>query len=423
MMKMLRTFALPALCVLAVEAHALTPVETHGELAVKGNRIVDKDGVETQLAGPSLFWSVWGGDRFFNHDVVDWVVKDWKASVIRAPVAVEASGGYIMNPDSMTTLAKAVVDAAIANGIYVIVDWHAHDANLHVTEAQTFFTEMVNTYGDIPNIIWEIWNEPNDVNGTGATGQDTWADIKGYASEVIPVIRAKSDNIIVVGTPKWCQTVMDAANDPISGPNIAYSLHFYAKSHKQWLRDNADKALAKGIALMITEFGMTNADGGSWSNPGIDPVETTKWITWAAERKISWANWSLTDKDESSAALLPGADTTGNWAATDLSESGAWVRDRVLMTNDSTYVSTWVSGVLDRPAQGSLMVSHGVLNMPRAGQMNLRVFDASGQQVWSYNDHVSAGSHALSQWMPSPVEHAQYIQINVDGALVYSGAR
>ena len=48
---------------------------------------------------------------------------------------------------------------------------------------------------------------------------------------MIPVIREHSSNLIIVGTPFWAQNVDEAADDPLSGTNIAYTLHFYAGSH------------------------------------------------------------------------------------------------------------------------------------------------------------------------------------------------
>jgi hypothetical protein len=36
-----------------------------------------------------------------------------------------------------------------------------------------------------------------------------------------------------------------AANDPVSGINLCYTLHFYAATHKQALRDKAQVALNK----------------------------------------------------------------------------------------------------------------------------------------------------------------------------------
>ena len=59
-------------------------------------------------------------------------------------------GGYLNNPNGEKAKVMAVVDAAIAMGIYVIIDWHGHHAENHVQQAKTFFTEMARRYGQYP---------------------------------------------------------------------------------------------------------------------------------------------------------------------------------------------------------------------------------------------------------------------------------
>lgn len=47
-------------------------------------------------------------------------------------------------------------------------------------------------------MLYEICNEPN--------GNVTWNDnVKPYAETVIPVIRANTNAIILVGSPTWSQ--------------------------------------------------------------------------------------------------------------------------------------------------------------------------------------------------------------------------
>jgi endoglucanase len=105
-------------------------VEQHGLLRVMGNRIVDKNKDTVCLAGHSFFWSNigWGGIRFYNTDVVSFLTDEWNVPVIRVSMGVEASGGYIENPESQQALITGMIDAAIAEGIYIIVDWHSHQA-------------------------------------------------------------------------------------------------------------------------------------------------------------------------------------------------------------------------------------------------------------------------------------------------------
>jgi len=289
-------------------------VDSHGRLQAKGNRIVGKHGKPVSLAGMSLFWSQWM-PKYYTPETVAWLKKDWNASVVRAAIAV-GSGGYLTNPEAEMGRAKTVIDAAIKEGMYVIVDWHDHRAEAHPEKATEFFTQIAKQYGDKPNLIYEIFNEPLQVS---------WKDvIKPYSERVIKAIReVDKDNLIIVGNPTWSQDVDVAAADPIKDPNVAYTLHFYAGTHKQFLRDKAKKAMDLGVALFVTEWGTVNANGDG----AIDRASTEEWLAFMREHQISHCNWSIADKVEGAAALKPGASGTGGWKESELTESGRYLRE------------------------------------------------------------------------------------------------
>jgi endoglucanase len=292
-------------------------VAQHGQLAVRGNRIVDKDGKPVVLRGMSFFWSQWMG-KYYTRETVKWLRDDWRCTIVRAAMGVEA-GGYLQNPQQEKQKVITLVDAAIEQGIYVIIDWHDHKAHQHTAQAQAFFAEMAQRYGEYPNVIYEIFNEPlNDAS---------WAkDIKPYSEAVIRTIREHdADNLIVCGSRNWSQQVDEASKDPLPFTNIAYSLHFYAATHKESLRETARKALNNGVALMVTEFGLSEASG----NGKLDYEETQRWWKFLDENGISWCNWSVADKEEASAALKPGASATGGWADDVITPSGLFVRDEL----------------------------------------------------------------------------------------------
>lgn len=288
------------------------PVKEHGALKVEGTQLKDKDGQPVVLRGMSFGWHNWW-PRFFNAGTVQWLYKDWKCNVLRAAMGVEPDGGYIKSPEWSKKLIQKVVDAAIRENIYVIIDWHSHGIQLQ--EAKKFFSEMATAYGKYPNVIYEIFNEPD---------QESWADVKKYSTEVISAIRAiDPDNIILVGSPHWDQDLHIVADDPIQGfSNIMYTLHFYAASHGQAIRDRGNYALQKGIPLFISESAGMDASG----NGPVNDVEWKKWIEWAEGKKISWITWSISDKNETCSVLLPTANAEGNWKEADLKESGIKAR-------------------------------------------------------------------------------------------------
>lgn len=257
-MKLYRTFSL--ILATLFNLFATPVVKENGALRRSGSKIIGtKTAAPVQVAGMSLFWSIWGGEKFYTADVVASLANNWNVTLVRASIAVENNGGYIEKPDEQLAYAKTIVDAAIAKDIYVLVDWHDHNANLHVNEAKDFFSKMAQAYADTPNIIWEIWNEPDDKNGTSHDGHDSWNDIKTYADTVISVIRKYSSNLIVIGTPEWSADPESAAEDPVADSNVAYACHFYAGSHGVLNRAVAEAAMRKGAAIFITECGSTDA--------------------------------------------------------------------------------------------------------------------------------------------------------------------
>ena len=93
-------------------------------------------------------------------------------------------------------------------------------------------------------------------------------------------------------------------------------------------RDRIDYARNRGVGIFVSEWGTSQAsgDGGPYL------AEAQQWINFLNARKISWVNWSLADKAEVSAALLPGAPISG-WSEAQLSESGRWVRNAIRGAN------------------------------------------------------------------------------------------
>ena len=300
-------------------ACADSAVGKHGALQVKGNQIVDEHNRPASFAGPSLFWSNtgWGADKYYNAEVIASIHKNWHATIVRAAIGADKNGGYAADPEGNYAKAERVIDAAIDQGMYVIVDWHSHDAHKNPALAIAFFEKIARQYGTSPNLIYEIYNEP-------LQNVDWSTTIKPYAEQVIKKNRAiDPDNLIIVGTQTWSQDVDKAAADPIQGfSNIAYTLHFYAGSHGQSLRDKAQQALDKGIALMVTEWGTVNANGDG----GVDKKQTELWMDFVRKNHLSICNWALNDKKEGASELKTGTAPDGKWTDANLTESGLYVK-------------------------------------------------------------------------------------------------
>ncbi|MBU9713093.1 carbohydrate-binding domain-containing protein [Evansella tamaricis] len=320
--------------------------------------LVDQNGDPIQLRGMSTHGLQWFGE-IVNENAFAALANDWESNMIRLAMYV-GENGYATNPQ-VKDLVYEGIELAFENDMYVIVDWHVHapgDPRADVySGAYDFFEALANHYKDHPKfhyIIWELANEPSPNNNGGPgipNNEEGWQAVKEYAEPLVEMLNEKGDNIILVGSPNWSQRPDLAADDPIDGDNIMYSVHFYTGTHEPQdesyppgtpsnersnVMGNARYALENGVALFATEWGTSEASGDN--GPFLDEADV--WLRFLNENNISWANWSLTNKNETSGSFIPfilnesdatdldpGPDQV--WSMEELSVSGEYVRSRI----------------------------------------------------------------------------------------------
>lgn len=282
-----------------------TPVERHGQLRVCGTTMCDRSGARVQLRGISSMWLNWETAPYAeNLSALTWMRDNWNLQVIRAAMGVEPAGAYLSDPAKARAQVETIINNAVTAGVYVIVDWHAHEAQNNQSQAVAFFGDLARRYGHLPNVIWEPYNEPLQVSWTTV--------IKPYHQAVVSAIRAADpDNIVVLGTPTWSQDVDVAAASPVTGTNLMYTLHFYSCTHGASLRAKGDAAIRAGLALFVTEWGASNADGGLDGRACLP--EAQSWIDWMKANGVSWTAWKLDVGTDTTNLLSPGAPVTGGW--------------------------------------------------------------------------------------------------------------
>ena len=305
-----------------------TPVELHGQLHVTGTELRDASNKKVQLKGVSSMWLNWENDGYAeNLEGLKWLRNNWILSLIRAAMGVDPDGAYLStmnpekaNPEKAKAQVTKIVDNAIAAGVYVLIDWHTEKANEQTAESVAFFTEMATKYAGVPNVLYEPFNEPTKLD---------WSTVlKPYHEAVVAAIRAvEPDSVIVLGTPNWSQDVDKAAQDPLVGKNLMYTLHFYACDHGSFLINKAKSALARGAALFVTEWGATKADGGTEGEVCQEKSQT--WMDFLNPLGISWAAWKFDNCPDSTCFLSSDAPVTGGWTSEYLHGEGLYVRARM----------------------------------------------------------------------------------------------
>jgi len=306
-----------------------TPVGMHGKLHITGQYMYDESNNKVQLRGASLHGIQWDvGYNYITKTGFQNLRDEWGVNLIRVPVYVTQSGYTEGSAAAMDTRIQTAVQYATELGMYVLIDWHLHDANAsyanpndYKSQAAAFFEKYAKMYKSYNNVLFEIANEPIQTpwysNGSN--------DLYSYSSYITGIIRKYTDAIVICGTNTWSQEPDEVVGHTLSYKNVAYTIHFYAATHiggtGNWVYDNTVAAINAGIPVFCTEFGICDASGNGSYN--ISSANT--WISLFDKYSISYCCWHLSNKAESSAYLNSSCSKTSGWTGSDLSTTGVWV--------------------------------------------------------------------------------------------------
>jgi len=348
-----------------------------------------------QLKGISLGWSNtgWDSDKFFNANTVNALVDGWKSEIIRVPIGYSENGGY---KDDRTNLyrVKAAIAAALAKDVYVIIDWHSHNANNELAVATQFFEEMIETYGaNNDHVIYEIFNEPKQIS---------WQVIKTYADNIISAIRSKgANNLILVGTPEWSSRPDRADGNYLSDRNVAYVFHFYAAYHKlNTYSSGITTVLNAGKSVFVSEYG-TVSNGGDGAH---DPASTNAWYQFMDGNGISSCAWQVSYKNETSALFVTTFKTPNSSSLEDftnksnMKESGQFIYDMLI---SYAYSAPWrsvdvspISMLPQTALSNSAMAFKNGINLTVKSNAVVEVFGLKGNSVRKFS--FANGVYAVS---------------------------
>ena len=293
-------------------------VSKHGKLNTKDGAVRDQNGNKVSLMGPSFFWSC-SAPLWWTKETVNYLVSQYNIQLIRLPVSIAPgdntwenhnatwnTDNYLHSPEYTRALVDEMVKAAIENDIYVIIDFHEHHAEHWVDLSKDFFTYFATKWGNYPNVMYEIYNEPMTDNGT----------VVNYAKEIIPVIRAiDDDNVIIVGSTQYSREPdnVTAAGDGQS--NIAYTWHGYVEWGHQsdW---NGKSSWNNGVPIVVTEWGL------NWSKNDGGLLQIYK------EKSLINAFWSMSNKGDDDAKwsiLKSDCYKASDWSESDMTENGAYL--------------------------------------------------------------------------------------------------
>ena len=321
-----------------------TEVGQHGKLKmakVAGYTapvIVDKNGKPFQMHGVSTHGLSWF-PQYVNKDAFQTFRDEWGVNLVRLTVYCrEGENAYIQswadklradNKSEVTgdsaayndALIQAGVKAATELGLYTIIDWHVlnYNPNEDIEEAKAFFTKYATMYKDYDNVMFEICNEPTGTEWKDGSGKDLYT----YCTEVTKTIRdCGNDAIVLCGTPSYSANVNDVIGNQIEDKNVVYTCHFYSASHYADPQKKMTDALAAGVPVMVSEYGICTASGDG----KYDVNNADTWLNLCDKNGVSYACWAISNSTESAAYFK----------STEEKSDGAWTED--MLTNTSKYI-------------------------------------------------------------------------------------
>ncbi|UJW84813.1 cellulase family glycosylhydrolase [Devosia sp. SL43] len=250
-----------------------------GRIEIEGNRFA-WNGAPLRLKGIAM------GDPVYiryGRSLDDYrvVAEYWAANCVRISVH---PGHWRYDATLMGQLLDADIAAARAQGLFVIVDWHAigfpgryepvpppewgliADAYLSsIDDAKAFWRGMAERHGGDPAVIFELWNEPVGDDQHWVSDGAWWSEFKPAWAAITAEIRAISDNIVLASGGRWAHDLTGAAADPLDDPRTAYAWHVYPNEDRhepdRWFRSLG--ALAVHKPIVVTEWGFCpDCDGG-----------------------------------------------------------------------------------------------------------------------------------------------------------------
>ena len=280
-------------------------------LSVSGINIV-ANGQPVRLRGVSMGDPFWARNpawypQYSTADYAD-LAQNWGANVVRISI-FPTQWKHTDHAALLAGLAQEV-DAALNNGLYVIISYHVigwpdgwyqaaypgnpadtYDSSLSV--ATSFWTQMAQTYGADTRIIFDLWNEP--AHDAGDWNDITyWAILKPSYESLIQAVRGNGGQNIVLATGSGWASWLDGIKDnPLADSNVVYAYHKYsvegANTPAEWNRDTGGLIGVKPV--IVSEWGYEDADVTNPTWPGSQATYGEPFMQWLDANQLSNLAW------------------------------------------------------------------------------------------------------------------------------------
>ena len=254
---------------------AVSELRSADLLQAQGNRLV-YGGREVRLRGVAI------GDPLLarpDRPTSDFRVLagTWRCNLVR--ISVHPGTWRDRRAEALRLLERDVA-AALANRMWVVIDWHAMgwpdafsqgpDYDSRWSLARSFWREMARRFGNDGRVVFELWNEPA-FDRLGGPRRWRWPALRARYEELIALVRANGPNLVLLGGDRWAYDLRGIRTAPAWGRNIGYSWHIYAghdgNDPAAWVGKLDD--LDRHHPVLVTEWGFCRSCVGAhyWGTP------------------------------------------------------------------------------------------------------------------------------------------------------------
>lgn len=272
------------------------PVALHGKLRKLGNYLVDKNSANYQLRGIGTHALT----QYSNLHTLDafQCLKDNGINCIRISVYLSdfsfkySDGqryyGYISHPTETKAEIEKIVNLCVQLGMYCILDWHTMSSEVtdgviaYQTEAVDFFEYYAEKYANVPNVLYELQNEPYNAS-EGAEGS-----LATYVkAEHDAILQYVDDPVMIVGSRGGAINRTVACIESVGIYDVFYSDHIYSDDLSVYTFNGYGN-----IPYIMTEWSNASEAGtATGDNPNVNGFMDRMYA-----KKISNCAWKFTDQ-------------------------------------------------------------------------------------------------------------------------------
>ena len=300
---------------------------SRGPYRVSGKRILGADGrpyLFHGVARDGLQYSC-SGDGHFSEQELSYIgagpdsasATYWHANTVRLPLSegfwLRGDPAHGCSPQQYQALVGQVADSLTALGLNVLLDLQWNDAGqqsglgggqwpLPDADSVSFWKQVAGLYKGYNNVLFELFNEPNNVSWSCWQRGCTLSDASALSNDcgcqktlsyravgmqgLIDAVRGTgARNLLLVAGLNWGFDLSKIDSYPLRGSNLVYDTHPYAYAGKF-----AD-AWAAAFGRLSATHAMISAESGEYD---CGSAYMRRLLDYFDAHAIGWIAWSWT---------------------------------------------------------------------------------------------------------------------------------